>query len=61
MTITYKFVLEIKGQCRIGIMNVRDTSSHGDRRMCQIWLSNVKTKKVELLSSEGFFSVPHLL
>ena len=44
MKITYKFVHEFKGQCRIGIMNVRDTSSHGDRRMCQIWLTNVKTK-----------------
>ena len=32
-----KFDLEIKGQCRIGIMNVRNTSSHGDRRMRQIW------------------------
>ena len=27
----YKFDLDVKRQCRIGIMNVRDTSSHGDR------------------------------
>ena len=27
----------VKGQCRIGITNVHDTSSHGDRRMFQIW------------------------
>ena len=35
----YQFDLEVKGQLhRIRIMNVRDTSSHGDRRMCQkLW------------------------
>ena len=26
-------------------MNVRDTSSHGDTPMCQIWLAKVKPKK----------------
>ena len=35
-TKTYKFDLEIKSQCRIGIMNVHNTSSHGDRCLCQI-------------------------
>ena len=30
----YKFDLEVKGQRRIGIMNVRDTSFHGDTPMC---------------------------
>ena len=29
------FNLEVKGQRRIGIMNVRDTSSHCDTPMCQ--------------------------
>ena len=28
---------EVKDQCRIGIMNVCDTSFHGDTSMCQIW------------------------
>ena len=37
MTKAYKFDLEVKGQHRIGIMNVRDTSSYGDTLMCQIW------------------------
>ena len=41
-----KFHLEVKGQRRIQIMNVRDTSSHGDTPMCQIWQANVKPKKV---------------
>ena len=36
-TKTYKFDLEVKGQRHIGIMNVRNTSSRGDRCMCQIW------------------------
>ena len=31
---SYLFAFEIKGQRRNGIMNVRDTSSHGDTRMC---------------------------
>ena len=42
---TFNFNLEVKGQRRIGIMNVRDTLSHGDGPMCQIWLANVKAKK----------------
>ena len=33
----YKFDLEVKVQGRMWIMNVRDTSSHGDTPMCQIW------------------------
>ena len=41
----YKFDLEVKGQCRIRIMNVLDTSSHGDRAMCQIWYANVKANR----------------
>ena len=36
-TKTCQFDFEVKGQGRIGIMNVRGTSYHGDRRMCQIW------------------------
>ena len=32
----YKFDLEVKGQHRIVIKNVRDTSSYGDRHMCKI-------------------------
>ena len=31
----YKFYLEVKVQGRIWIMNVRDTTSHGDTPMCQ--------------------------
>ena len=27
----YKFDLDVKAERRIGIMNVRNTSSHGDR------------------------------
>ena len=33
----YKFDLKVKDQGRIWIMNVRDTSSHGDSHICQIW------------------------
>ena len=29
-------IFEVKGQCQIRIMNVRDKSSHGDRCMCKI-------------------------
>ena len=37
MTKAFKVDLGVKGQGRIWIMNVRDTSSHGDTPMCQIW------------------------
>ena len=33
----YKCDIEVKGQGQIGLMNLRETSSHSDRRMCQIW------------------------
>ena len=42
----YKFDLKVKVQRRIWIMNVRDTSSHSDTPMCQIWLVNVKPKMI---------------
>ena len=44
MTKAYKFDLEVKGQHRIGNMNVRVTSS--DRLMCEIWYANVIQKIV---------------
>ena len=34
MTNAYKFYLEVKGQHRFEIMNVRNTSSDGDTPMC---------------------------
>ena len=37
----YTFDLKVKVQGRIRIMNVLDTSSHGDRPMCQLWYANV--------------------
>ena len=40
----YKFDFEVKDQ-RIRIMNVRNTSSRGDRPICQIWYANVKANK----------------
>ena len=33
----YKFYSKVKVQGRSWIMNVRNTSSHGDTPMCQIW------------------------
>ena len=42
----YKFDLKVKVQGCIWIMNVRDTLSHGNTPMSQIWLANVKPKKV---------------
>ena len=41
----YKFDLKVKVQGCIWIMNVRDTSYHGDTITCQIWLANVNPKK----------------
>ena len=41
----YKFDLEVKVQGCIRIMNVLDTSSHGDRPICQIWYANVKANR----------------
>ena len=41
----YYFDLEVKGQCPNRIMNALDTSSHGDRPMCQIWYANVKANR----------------
>ena len=34
---SFKFDFEVKGQRRIGIMNVRQTSSYDNITMCQIW------------------------
>ena len=36
--------LVVKGQCPFRIMNVRDTSSHSDTPMYQIWYANVKQR-----------------
>ena len=44
MTKAYKFDLKVKGQHRIGNMNVRDTSSYGDTPM-QNMVSQFQTKK----------------
>ena len=41
----YKFDLEVKVQGCFRIMNVLDTSSHGDRPICQIWYANVKANR----------------
>ena len=41
----YKLNLQVKGQCRIRIMNVLNTSSHGDRPMCQIWYANATANR----------------
>ena len=40
-----KFDLEVKVQGCIRIMNVLDTSSHGDRPICQIWYASVKANR----------------
>ena len=40
-----KAELEVKVQGHIRIMIVLDTSSHGDRPMCQIWYANVKPNR----------------
>ena len=34
---SYKFDLEVEVQGRIWIMNIRDTSSHGNTPLFQIW------------------------
>ena len=36
---------KVHGQRRIGVINVRNTSSYGDRPMWQIKSANVKAKK----------------
>ena len=41
----YKFDLEVKVQGCIRIMNVLDTSCHGDIPICQIWYANVKANR----------------
>ena len=41
----YKFDLEVKVQGCFRIMNVLDTSSHGDRPICQIWYATVKANR----------------
>ena len=42
----YKLDIEVKGQGRIRIMNVLDTSSHLTHPlMCQIWYANVKANR----------------
>ena len=41
----YKFDLEVKRQCLIRIMNLRDISSQGDRPICQICYANVKANR----------------
>ena len=41
----YNFDLDVKGQYRIRIMNIRDTSYYGDTPMYQILYANVNPKK----------------
>ena len=41
-----KFDIEVIVQCRIGIMNVRETSSHGDTPMWRICKQISKQKKI---------------
>ena len=36
--------LWVKGQRRVGIMNVRNISSLDDSPMCQIWFANITAK-----------------
>ena len=43
--IPYKFDLEVKGQCHIGIMNVCNISPHGDTPIGQLWQANVKANR----------------
>ena len=40
-----KFYFEVKGQRRIGIVNVRKIPSRGNRSMCQIWYCNLANVK----------------
>ena len=44
----YKSDLVVKGQCCVVIMNIRDTSSHGNRHMSQIWYARVKANKLRV-------------
>ena len=46
MTKAYKFDLEVKGQCRIGIINVRHTSSHGDIDECAKYGKPMSNQKI---------------
>ena len=39
------FDLDVKGQRRIWIMVLHDTSSYGDSPICQIWYTNMKSNK----------------
>ena len=41
----FDFKVNVEGRKCIRIMNVLDTSSHGDRPMCQIWFANVKANR----------------
>lgn len=41
----YKFDLDVKDQHDIGIVNVRDTSTHCDRLLCQIRYANIKVNR----------------
>ena len=40
-------ILRSKVHENVVIMNVRDTTSHGDRLKCQIWYANVNSKHVK--------------
>ena len=41
----YKLNLEVKDTRSIRIMNERNTCTHSDRHMCQIWYANVKANR----------------
>ena len=47
MSKPYKFDLEVKGQRRIGIVNVCDTSSHSDTPMSQIWYAYAEQESAQ--------------
>ena len=54
MTKANKFDLEVKGQHRTRNTNVRVSSSHGDKPMCQKWSANVKSSASGDITRQGF-------
>ena len=56
-----KLDIEVKGQRRIGFMNLCNTSSHSDTPMCQTWSANAKPKKKLWTVHEKLSKAPIIL
>ena len=57
----YQFDLDVKGQHRIGIINIREISSPGDRHMCQRKMLNQENEYTRQIISWWYTHGPNMV